>query len=169
MSPEARLRFYTHQESEEWLVTRKRVKPDDVSGLKKERVDFPLVEPNQLYSYAFWISKSITYRMPVLLWITEWDIWSSSENVHLYYKLRQSYGDYRLLQEAPGHLFLGHESEDLASFLHITLSNGWGGYVLTDADYVNAFLSHDHFIDFYSELDESLEEARTLWRTPRPT
>ena len=66
---------------------------------------------------AHWIATSLTYRMPTLLWITEWSIWPSSENWHLHYKLRHSYGDLRLLHEAPGHLFLGHESEDLASFL----------------------------------------------------
>jgi hypothetical protein len=37
-----------------------------------------------------------------LVWITEWFIWGSSENWNLYYKLRQSYGDLRLLPEAPG-------------------------------------------------------------------
>ena len=79
------------------------------------------------------------YRSPALVWITEWGIWGSSENWHLYYKLRRSYGDLRLLHEAPGHLFLGHESEDLTSFLQIAMLNGWGGYILTQADYLNAF------------------------------
>jgi hypothetical protein len=98
----------------------------------------------------------LLYRNPALVWITEWGIWGSSENWHLYYKLRQSYGDLRLVHEAPGHLFLGHESEDLASFLQIAMLNGWGGYILTQADYVNAFFSHDEYIDFYAALDENL-------------
>ena len=84
------------------------------------------------------------YRDPALVWITEWGIWD--ENWHLYYKLRQSYGDFRLLHEAPGHLFLGHESEDLGSFLQVAILNGWGGYILTQADYINAFFSHDEYI-----------------------
>ena len=91
------------------------------------------------------------FRSPVLLWITEWGIWSSSENWHLYYKLRQSYGEQRLLEEAPGHMFLGHESEDFASFLHLAMLNGWGGYALTQADYVNLFFSHDEYIDFFPD------------------
>ncbi len=98
--------------------------------------------------------------MPTLLWITEWSIWPSSENWHLYYKLRHNYGDLRLLHEAPGHLFLGHESEDLASFLQVAILNGWGGYILTQADYVNAFFSHDEFIDFFAKLDDNLQEVR---------
>uniref|UniRef100_Q01Q80 Uncharacterized protein n=1 Tax=Solibacter usitatus (strain Ellin6076) TaxID=234267 RepID=Q01Q80_SOLUE len=99
--------------------------------------------------------------MPTLLWITEWGIWESSENLHLYYKMRQVYGDNRLLHEAPGHLFLAHETEDLASFLQIAMLNGWGGYVLTQAGYVNAFFSHDEYIDFFAKEISCLEEVRT--------
>ncbi len=98
------------------------------------------------------------YREPALIWITEWGIWGSSENWHLYYRLRQSYGDLRLLHEAPGHLFLGHESEDLTSFLQIAMLNGWGGYILTQANYANAFFSHDEYIDFFAAQDGSLAE-----------
>lgn len=101
--------------------------------------------------------------MPSLLWITEWSIWPSSENWHLYYKLRHSYGDLRLLPEAPGHLFLGHESEDLSSFLQIAMLNGWGGYILTQADHVNAFFSHDEYINFFAKLDGNLADVRKEW------
>jgi hypothetical protein len=57
----------------------------------------------------------------VLLLIIELGIWGSGENWHLYYKLRQAYGDQRLLHEAPGHLFLEYEVEELASFLQIAM------------------------------------------------
>lgn len=105
------------------------------------------------------------HRNPALVWITEWGIWGSSENWHLYYKLRQSYRDLRLLHEAPGHLFLGHESEDLTSFLQIAMLNGWGGYVLTQMDYVNAFFSHDEYIDFFAAHDQNLVEIRNEFGT----
>src|SRR5208337_4967622 len=93
----------------------------------------------------------LTFRMPALLCITESGIWGGSENWHLYYKLRQGCGDRLLLDEAPGHLFLEYESEDLASFLQVAMLNGWDGYLLTQADYVNLFVSHDEYIDFYAE------------------
>jgi hypothetical protein len=105
----------------------------------------------------------LTYRQPALLWITEWGIWPSSENWHIYYKLRQSYADHRLLHEAPGHLFLEHESEDLASFLQLAILNGWGGYFLSGSNHINAFFSHDEYIDFYAERNESLDAIREIW------
>jgi hypothetical protein len=78
----------------------------------------------------------------------------------LYYRLRQSYGDHRLLPEAPGHLFLGFEVEDLTSFLQVCMLNGWGGFLLTEIDYVNVFFSHDEYIDFFAGEESNLEDVR---------
>jgi len=61
---------------------------------------------------------------------------------------------------APGHLFLEYEAEDLASFLQVVMLNGWGGYVLTGANYVNAFFSHDEYIDFFGDDDANLTDVR---------
>jgi len=119
-------------------------------------------EPHRIYFLAHWIATSLTYRTPALLWITEWGIWPSSENWHLYYKLRHTYGDYRLLHEAPGHLFLPHETEDLASFLQIAMLNGWGGYVQTGADYVNVLFSHDEYLDFHASEEPNLQSVREM-------
>jgi len=118
-------------------------------------VDYPS-EPHKLFSLAHWIAATLTYRQPTLLWITEWGVWPGSENWHLYYKMRQAYGDLRLLAEAPGHRFLEHKTEDLATFVQMAMLNGWGGYILTEANYVNAFFSHDEYIDFFAEQETNL-------------
>ena len=153
------MRFYTKSECEKWLLDRDRLMPDLAPVIQVERFAYPK-EPHRVFYLAQWIAQSLTFRQPVLLWITEWGIWPSSENWHLYYKLRHSYGDLRLLHEAPGHFFLEHESEDLASFTQLAMLNGWGGYVLTHANYVNAFFSHDEYIDFFAKNDGSLAEVR---------
>jgi hypothetical protein len=162
------LRFYTQEECGKWLAERKRQNPDLTPGIHVERVDYP-PEPHRIFYVAHWMAAALAYRRPVLLHITEWGIWSSNENWHLYYKLRQSYGDKRLLQETPGHLFLEHETEDLASFLQLSMLNGWGGYFLTDANYVNAFFSHDEFIDFFAERDDNLADVRKEFGTKQAT
>ena len=47
--------------------------------------------------------------------------------------------------------------------------NGWGGYVLTHMDYVNAFFSHDEYIDFFALLDNLADVRSGLGTTlPRP-
>ena len=152
------MRFYTKEECETWLSGRQRRKPDLTPDVHVERIRYP-PEPYRIFCIAHWIASALTYHRSTLLFITEWGIWPSSENWHLYYKLRQTYGDNRLLHEAPGHLFLEHESEDLASFLQISILNGWGGYVLTEANSVNAFFSHDEYIDFFAESSENLSDV----------
>jgi hypothetical protein len=156
------MRFYTKDECEQWLRGQERAKPDSIPETQRAHVHYPTPAGRILY-LAQWVAGSLMYRQPALMWITEWGIWN--ENWHLYYKLRQSYGDLRLLHEAPGHLFLGHESEDLASFLQVAILNGWGGYILTQADYVNAFFSHDEYIDFFAALNENLVGIRNEFGT----
>jgi len=158
------LRFYSAEECERWLRDRERQLPVAAPATHVERLKYPPA-PYRVFFIAQWIAHSLTYRRPTLLWLTEWGIWPTSENWHLYYKLRQTYGDQRLLQDASGHLFLEHEAEDLASFLHIAILNGWGGYVLTDVDSVNAFFSHDEYIDFFAKHSENLADVRDALKT----
>ena len=153
------MRFYTKAECESWLSDRQRLRPDLVPDVRVERVPYPR-EPHRVFFVAHWVASQLMYRQPALLFITEWGIWPSSENWHLYYKLRQPYGDIRLLEDAPGHLCLEHEAEGLTSFLQLSILNGWGGYLLTAADYVNVFFSHDEYVDFFAGESGNLFEIR---------
>lgn len=153
------MRFYTQQECEEWMARRTRVRPDQDKSLHAERFAYPN-EAYRFFPIASALAHSITYRQPTLLLVTEWGIWPSSENWQLYYRLRQTYGDFQLLQDAPGHLFLEYESEDLSTFLQLAMLSGWGGYVLTEANYVNAFFSHDEYMDLFTSTPENLSDLR---------
>jgi hypothetical protein len=84
-----------------------------------------------------------------LLWITEFGIWDA--NLHLYYKLRQSYGDHRALFEAPGHAFLSHEESDLISFLDLALQFGWGGFLFGTPNESYLTISHDEWVVLETE------------------
>lgn len=158
------MHFYTKVECETRLSDRKRPKPDLVPNVQVERIDYP-TQPYRVFFVAHWIARELTYRRPVLLFLTEWGVWPTSENWHLYYKLRQTYGDYRQLHDAPGRLFLEYEAEDLASFLQLSMLNGWGGYVLTEANYANAFFSHDEYIDFFADSSGNLIDIRKALET----
>jgi len=83
-----------------------------------------------------------------LLWVTAWGIWQSSENWHLYYRLRRTYNDERLIEEAPAHLFLNFESVDLITFLQIGIGAGWDMHVLSSDDHGRLFVSHDEWVQF---------------------
>lgn len=47
--------------------------------------------------------------------------------------------------------FLGHESEDLATFLQVAMLNGWDGCVLPQQDYVSLAFSNDEYLELYAE------------------
>jgi hypothetical protein len=118
------------------------------------------VTPSYASKHA-WFCRFIEYSLRpwsrCLFWVTEWGIWESSENWHLYYHLRQSYGDRRLIEDAPAHLFMDYESHDLISFMQIGLSMGWDFCVLTQADYSRVFVSHDEWIEFVNRDEKELE------------
>jgi len=102
----------------------------------------------------------------VVFWVVENGIWH--ENLHLYYRLKASYGDFRQLGDARGHYFHSFERADLVTFLHLALEFGWGGYLLS-AD-TRMFISHDGWLVVYSETQREriLKDIRT-WdiRTPK--
>lgn len=156
---DAEMRFYTNQECEDWLRGSGRTKPDAGGAPAPLRLSFPKDIPGT-YRWANWIANHIVSDEPYLLWIVEWGIWPSSENLHLYYTLRHAEHDFRLLHEAPGHLFLKHEKSLVTSFLQVAMLNGWGGYILNQQGYVDAFFSHDEFMDFYSDQAELIENIR---------
>src|ERR1700687_135238 len=119
------MRTLTPKELKDWC-SRHGVEIDDRgtpvhphSGSVSVRCDLPNI--TRLTWFCRFIERSLQPREHCLLWVTTWGVWPSSENWHLYYRLRQSHADHRLIHEAPGHLFLQFEEADLVSFIQIGL------------------------------------------------
>jgi len=55
---------------------------------------------------------------------------------------------------------MDYEAADLASFIQLAMLNGWDGYILTEANYVNAFFSRDEYIELMAKCEENLNEVR---------
>lgn len=79
----------------------------------------------------------------ILLWITEWGVFPSSERMHIFDRFRASYGEKRPLIEAPGHIFKNSEFEDALSATTIAVLFFWDCYVLNDNGTKVLFYSHD--------------------------
>jgi hypothetical protein len=114
-------------------------------------VRFLLPTIPQVTSLCQYLSKCLEPRHECLLWVTLTDVWPSSENWHLYYRLRQSYGDGRQLHEAPGHLFLDYEVPEFCTFVQVGVLCGWDMFLLPRLSYggpgtAQAFISHDEWI-----------------------
>lgn len=100
----------------------------------------------------FWFSQLIERQLRpwsrCLVWVSDWGIWPSSENWHLYYKLRPDSQANCLIEDAPAHLLLLHEAPDLVSLVQLVLGFGWDAHILTTEDYARVFISHDEWIEF---------------------
>jgi len=148
------MRFLTKDECQKWF---------DGHGFKLNGDGVPLlpsVEQHHVhlaipsdFTKLTWfcglLSSALTPRRECLLWATGWGIWE--ENLHLYYRLRQSYGDLRLIHEAPGCLFLDYENSDLVSFLEVMIICGWDVHLMPTRGFTRAFVSHDEFVEFASD------------------
>jgi hypothetical protein len=162
------MRFWTAEEAKRWVPA----------------VDFgpqPL-EPAATAQHPFHLRADFgalpSTRMPAVLsravdavgscewWLVWMDVgpaqWSGG-NTHLYYRLRQSYEDYRLLHEAPCHLFYHHEWPDMLTFIQVGVLNLWDIHVVTDLDYGYLFISHSEWLNATSQNDmKPLREALGL-------
>jgi hypothetical protein len=138
------MRFFTSAECREWCAAHAVLRASEDGAVQRHartpaRTDV---------AFCRALEQVLQPRDRCLLWVTDWGVWRSSENLHLYYRLRQSYGDVRLLEEAPGHLFLSHESADLVSFFQVGLLCGWDMHLIPAEGYGRAFMSHDEFVAF---------------------
>ena len=102
------------------------------------------------------LTRAVDAVGPCEWWLVWMDVgpgqWSGG-NTHLYYRLRQSYADFRLLHEAPCHFFYRNEWPDLLTFLQVGVLNLWDIHVVTDLDYGRLFVSHSEWLNVTSTDD----------------
>ncbi|MGC4117763.1 MAG: hypothetical protein QM765_25050 [Myxococcales bacterium] len=96
----------------------------------------------------------------VLLVIDEWGLFPACEDLNLFTRLRQSYGEGRSLREAPGHLLRADERDALRSLVALMLYFLWGGSLLSRTLGLLVQISHDETIGVYAKDAARLEEIR---------
>ena len=114
---------------------------------KSEPVSFEDKPGYSYYSHAIKIVEALGSFDWCLLWVTTSGVWPSNENLYLYYRLRQSYGNHTHLEQQPALVVLKHEKEDLITFVHLGMLFGWDMKLITSHDYGRAFVSHDGFFE----------------------
>ena len=159
------MRFYTPKECEEWCQALQ-VPLDDQRGPMREfthryrlRCAFP-PSFTQLLWFSRCIESALQPRQTCLLWVTDFGIFPSNENHHLYYRLRQSYGDVRLLHEAPGHLCLDYERPEVVTLVHLCILFGWDVHLIPTVGYGRAFVCHDEWAEIGFDDQRQFDEIR---------
>jgi hypothetical protein len=122
--------FYTKEEREEWLGGRERQKPDAVPGIQVSRnpgrADHLPDRASRYFRHGPLDRKVV--HVPDADVALDHRMERLAEQRELAFAL-QTWSQLRrprLLHETPGHLFLEHELEDLASFLQVAMWSGWG-------------------------------------------
>ena len=80
-----------------------------------------------------------------LVWFDNWSVWPSGQRMHVFDRLRMSYGETRRLIDSPGHLFDQTEIEDATSFVTVAVLFLWDCYIVAPDRRKLLFLSHDEF------------------------
>ncbi len=80
-----------------------------------------------------------------MVWFNDWGVWPSGERMHIFDRLRKSYGDMRPLSEAPAQMFEAGEIEDAVSFVTVAVLFLWDCYVVTPKETKLLFFSHDEY------------------------
>ena len=166
------MRCLTKRESQGWCAERGFRLTNEGEPIIDKRAHGVTVSLSAIsWSRLTYLSRFIaSYLEPFdecLLWVTLWGVWNSSENLHLYYRVRESHGERRQLEDAPGHLFLKHESVDLATFIQMALLFGWDFYLLPRPTYHSAFVSHDEFVKFYTDDGDLAQKAQRCLEVDR--
>ena len=90
-----------------------------------------------------------TKNHQLMLWISEWGVWPSSEHMPLFTRFRQALGEMRPLIEAPGHLINAGEFDEALSVLAVSLLFFWDCYVFSEWSGPVFFCSHDEWLGFF--------------------
>ena len=162
------MRFWTAEEAKRWVPAAD-FGPQPLEPAATEqhpfhlRADFGALPSTRMPAV---LSRAVDAVGSCEWWLVWMDVgpaqWSGG-NTHLYYRLRQSYEDYRLLHEAPCHLFYRHEWPDMLTFIQVGVLNLWDIHVVTDLDYGYLFISHSEWLNATSQNDmKPLREALGL-------
>ena len=118
---------------------------------------------SKLLSLARHLESLVYIDSQCLVWVTGWGIFGSAENLQLFYRYRQSYGNNLLLAAAPGHVCLSYERAEVATLVWLSMLQGWDVHVFSDIGSTSVFISHDQWFEVgFTEFDACREKAEEL-------
>jgi hypothetical protein len=133
------MRFWTAAEAKVWVPAFDfGPQPLEHEGCAERpfhlRADFGSLPSTRLPSVLTGAVEAVGQCEWWLVWMDAGPAQWEGGNTHLYYRLRQSYEDFRLLHEAPCHVFYRDEWPDLLTFIQVGVLNLWNIHVVTDRD-----------------------------------
>jgi hypothetical protein len=97
----------------------------------------------------------------VCVYVSGWGVWGSSENLDLFYGYRRSFGESRLLMEAPVHLFERSGEDAFVSILCMVFYFFWDAWVFDIEGKALVRISHDEWLEVRTDDHSAREEFAT--------
>jgi hypothetical protein len=144
------VKIFTKEEAEIWMKN-KSVDLTEYALIQSEKI------PNDSGRKNY-ISKEISnfkYGKECLLYINEYGIWPSSENMDLFNGYRKSIGINESLPEKPAHLINASENKELYCLLCMVLYFCWGAFLIPENTNEIIRVSHDEYIEVLVKGDIS--------------
>ncbi len=162
------MKFLTLKEGQEWLKKygfgeTRSLKVGDLARFES-RISYLLPKDSgaktNLAGYL-----AIFLEGECFFWITEHEIWPSSDNKDLFYAYRGSIGEYGTIDEVPCHVFEKTDKIALKNLISLVL------YFFYDVVMIKKFsdcivviyLSHDEIIEVFSDSNERIKEIKEVF------
>jgi hypothetical protein len=140
-----------------------RLRITDAPGYRTLRCDFPSDSGRKAY-LARGIRHVVKAEPRLLLCVRNWDVFPSSGHLPLFVRLRESLGERRPVEEAPGHLFDAAEADDIISVLVLALEFFWDCFAMGESGTVAVKISHDEYVDVLSSVPSTVAGFEELFR-----
>lgn len=92
------------------------------------------------------------------IYVSGWGVWSSSENLDLFYGYRRSFGENRTLMEAPVHLFEKTEADSFVSILSMAFYFVWDAWIFDTEGKTLVQIGHDEWLEVRSDDENARKE-----------
>jgi hypothetical protein len=151
------------QQTKEWLLKRGLIDPQGSLSLSEFAfsTDFQIpADSGRKTNISKAIGSLLNFPEESLLWINEFGIWPSCEDLYLFDAFRKSIGEDLPLYMKPGHLFVNTDLNIVKSLIAITLYFVWGAIVIPDSKKFLIRISHDEYISIYSKDLDILSQIR---------
>lgn len=152
------MRLLTYGQSDEWLASQAMPLIDDVIAYGKcpwPSATFGVPsDSGAKTALARALVPPAERATPLLLAVTEWDVWPSSGNEYLFKRVRDPLGSGLPFEDAPGHLLTPEEEPLSESLLALTLYFVWSVALFDPARRLVVVTDDDEGIRWLFEREE---------------
>ena len=162
MVPNIQMQFLSTENSRRWCrennisldAHERPAKPKDAA-----RFEIPADAQKRVYLVSGRMTAFVDEPM-LLVWFDDWAVWPSGQRMHVFDRLRMSYGETRPVIDSPGHVFARQEFEHAVSFVTLAVLFLWDCYVMVPARRKFLFFSHDEYGLSHGLNPDSLDDGR---------